>query len=390
MRKRMVLLLSLITIGSMVSFMPVYAEESNGNDIIIDEGIEGYTEDSDAVDDSIVKNDETGVPDKALYETLVSIVGGDERNLTKDKLADITTLNAQNRAISNLKGIEYCTNLNWLILSNNQISDISPLAGLVNVESLWLGNNNITNIDALADMVNLHALKLENNDLSDISVLANLVNLESLDVSGNKITELPRLISLTKLDPSKYGPFDYTWYVLFSENEIKMEDAKVNLPAQLMNNTEWVERQGFVIPPVSIYKQQLSDKIISVDSASLVENEYTAESWNQYIEAVNYARSILEKSDATDEEYKNALDALENAQNGLKKIEIVTPDQKEDTINSDSKDNTKNDDKNVVAKDNISTAKAPKTGDNNNIIILTVLMLGSLMLIGAVGARKRI
>lgn len=331
---------------------------------------------SSGTEDDIIQNDDTGVPDKTLYEALLEQADDGDGLLTKGELDRLKKLDVQNKTISSLEGIQYCTNLKWLILCNDQISDISPLAGMHNLESLWLDGNNITDISALSGLVNLSVLKVSNNNISDIKAVSDLINLTSLDVSGNKIVNLPDLTGLTQLDPSQYGPYDYMWYVLFSENNISLYDAIENLPSQLLSNAEWVERQGFVSSPSSVYEQQLKDKLTEIENAALLKDDYTAESWNAYINAVNCAKSILNKQNATDEEYRNALTILENAQKGLVKAgesETGSKDHSTKPEGSDSKDSV-----------------VPKTGDTTNIVFAVIIMAGALLILGITGAKRKV
>lgn len=252
------------------------------------------------------------IPDSGLYDCLLEVADNGDGILTSAELGKIERIDAQNRKISNIEGIHFCTNLSDLNLSENnilditrlselenlkrldisynQIENIDPLAnmgsleeldlagnrlnnitvlsGLPNIQVLYIydnniqdispvinmhnlvtlcaGNNDITDITALSNLTKLQCLYIENNNISNISVLANLKNLEALNVSENQISKLPDLRGLTQLDPSHYGPFDYNWFVLFEGNDISLEDAKDNLPSQLVNNAQWMNRQGFI------------------------------------------------------------------------------------------------------------------------------------------------
>ena len=62
---------------------------------------------------------------KAL-ESALQINAGEE--ITKEDLAGLKELEARDRKITDLSGLEHCTRLTFLYLYGNQISDISPLA----------------------------------------------------------------------------------------------------------------------------------------------------------------------------------------------------------------------------------------------------------------------
>ena len=66
--------------------------------------------------------------------------------IVKNDLLGITILDASNRGITRLDGIEYFQNLVSLDLEGNSIEDISPLKDLKNLIDLNLGNNSITDL----------------------------------------------------------------------------------------------------------------------------------------------------------------------------------------------------------------------------------------------------
>ena len=140
-------------------------------------------------------------------------------------LEGLSSLNATQRNIADLTGVEYCTSLTELDLSHNyyisdisalanlthltelclhsnEIGDISALAHLTNLTELLLGYNRIGDVSPLADLTNLAVLSLQVNQISDISSLANLTNLTELYLASNQITDisaLSGLVSLTSL-----------------------------------------------------------------------------------------------------------------------------------------------------------------------------------------------
>jgi hypothetical protein len=109
-----------------------------------------------------------------------------------DMLA-LTALDARWRDITDLTGLDYATNLTWLVLEMNPIGDFSPLAGLTNVTWLDLETNQITNFSPLAGLVNLDWLDLQGNQISDLSPLAGMTKLTVLTVNGNLISDISLL-----------------------------------------------------------------------------------------------------------------------------------------------------------------------------------------------------
>ena len=96
-----------------------------------------------------------------------------ERPIYPSDLAGLTSLSASGRNISNLTGLEHCTNLTHLDLSYNQIGNIAPLAGLINLAYLQLDLNQISNISSLVENEGFgggDAIYLRGNPLSFASV----------------------------------------------------------------------------------------------------------------------------------------------------------------------------------------------------------------------------
>lgn len=89
--------------------------------------------------------------------------------ITQVEMRILTRLEANDSGISDLTGLEFATNLEYLGLVNNKISDISPLSGLTNLTSLDLGSNSISDISVLSSLTNLTRLYLSSNSISDIA-----------------------------------------------------------------------------------------------------------------------------------------------------------------------------------------------------------------------------
>jgi Leucine-rich repeat (LRR) protein len=82
--------------------------------------------------------------------------------ITATELAGLTELDAAQRGISNLSGIEYCTELTNLYISYNQISDISPLvdnSGLGEGDQLDLGINVLDLSEGSEDLQDIRQLE---------------------------------------------------------------------------------------------------------------------------------------------------------------------------------------------------------------------------------------
>ena len=142
------------------------------------------------------------LPDPNL-ETVVrealSLVPAD--NLTQLDMLRLTRLDASDREINDLTGIEHATNLTWLNLSQNPIVDITPLASLINLTGLWMyGNQAIHNIAPVSRLTNLTRLGLSGNQIVDITPLSGLTNLTSLNLAWNHIRDISPLAGLVNLE----------------------------------------------------------------------------------------------------------------------------------------------------------------------------------------------
>ncbi len=115
-------------------------------------------------------------PDPALDAAIRTAIGIPSGPIHNTDLVGkgFTSLDASYEGISNLAGIEYCTDLTHLDLLGNQISDISGLSELTGLTELFLYNNQISDISGLLGLTGLTGLVLQSNQISDISGLLGL------------------------------------------------------------------------------------------------------------------------------------------------------------------------------------------------------------------------
>jgi len=159
--------------------------------------------------------------DPNLAAAIREAIGITERPIYPSDLKGLTSLDADRRSITDLTGLERCTDLIELSLYMNQISDIlrlanltsltsldlwrnqiddiSPLANLTSLTDLSLGDNQIIDISPLASLTSLTSLGLGHNQISDISTSANLTSLTRLNLEGNKINDISPLANLRNL-----------------------------------------------------------------------------------------------------------------------------------------------------------------------------------------------
>ena len=144
---------------------------------------------------------EEWMPDPALRKAVQEKPGVSRHtSFTPESIAGMTSLNAINKGIVDLTGLEHATDLQFLVLPRNEIHDISPLSGLTGLVFLDLADNLISDLSPLAGLVNLELLGLSGNQIVDVSPLAGLVNLKELWLIANQISDLSPLVGLENLE----------------------------------------------------------------------------------------------------------------------------------------------------------------------------------------------
>lgn len=131
---------------------------------------------------------------------------GPQTLITCEMAGSLKSLDARNKGISNLSGLESFSNLRKLMLEDNAIRDIRPLSALTCLTYLSLGSypnskasNFISDVSPLAGLTTLTLLKVSSNSVSDVRPLSRLTNLVYLGLSGNSISDISPLSKLTKL-----------------------------------------------------------------------------------------------------------------------------------------------------------------------------------------------
>ena len=147
---------------------------------------------------------EVEIPDPNLERAIrEKLALPDETPLTQADMLQLGNLDASNRQIKDLTGLESAIHLTVLYLSQNEIRDLTPLAGLSRLRVLSLWGNPISELSPLANLTELSELYLGSCQISDITPLAALTQLETLSLGWNQlifdISPLRNLTQLTKL-----------------------------------------------------------------------------------------------------------------------------------------------------------------------------------------------
>ena len=115
-------------------------------------------------------------------------------------LIELDTLMLNDNPVSDLSPLKGLKNLTRLWFNNALVSDLSPIAGLINLRNLHFHSTLVSDLSPIAGLINLEALAFANENLSDLSPLAGLINLEYIFCWGHGISDLSPLARLTKLE----------------------------------------------------------------------------------------------------------------------------------------------------------------------------------------------
>ena len=148
------------------------------------------------VNDNEVGNEVNGEDEAVIFsdpnieQTVREEIGKPVGDIYNADLMDLTELSIRDKGVSNLSGLERCTNLSKLILNQNNISDLSPLSSLAKLETLMMPGNQISDITPLTSLESLKNLVLSQNQLRDLTPLTELKNLTSLAMESNNISDI--------------------------------------------------------------------------------------------------------------------------------------------------------------------------------------------------------
>ena len=140
------------------------------------------------------------IPDLNLRAAIAEALGkGPNAPITVEEMERLGRLDAGNRDIRDLTGLQFATNLRWLYLRHNQISDFSPIAGLINLRELWINNNPMSDISSVRGLTNLTRLEFDYTLVFDISPVRGLTNLTHLEFDSTLVSDISPVRGLTNL-----------------------------------------------------------------------------------------------------------------------------------------------------------------------------------------------
>jgi len=109
------------------------------------------------------------------------------------------TINIQGVALKSIKGLEYATSLDTLIINNTELEDVSAISNLNNLTHLILDDDKITTLPSFSNLSKLEYFEVHRNYISDLSPVLDAVNLKNLQINDNRISILPDMKRLSKL-----------------------------------------------------------------------------------------------------------------------------------------------------------------------------------------------
>jgi Leucine-rich repeat (LRR) protein/Neuraminidase (sialidase) len=112
---------------------------------------------------------------------------------------DFTTLEAADKGITDLTGLEHCRELETIDLRNNAISDLSPIAGLTALRTLNLANNNVQDLAPITGLTSLEVFRAKNNNIAALPEMSALTQLRELSLGANAIADLSPIAALPAL-----------------------------------------------------------------------------------------------------------------------------------------------------------------------------------------------
>ena len=139
------------------------------------------------------------IPDPNLAALVRETVGLARLDpITQLAMLNLDNFHADGRQIENLAGIEYATNMYWLVLLENQIRDITSLAALTKLRVLFIVRNSISDISPLTGLMNLGRLFVWENPLSYASIYTHIPALQARGVEvffDNRTPQRIRIVS---------------------------------------------------------------------------------------------------------------------------------------------------------------------------------------------------
>ncbi|MYC74413.1 T9SS type A sorting domain-containing protein, partial [Candidatus Poribacteria bacterium] len=140
------------------------------------------------------------IPDPNLRAVIIEALGKSPNTpITAEDIATLSEIDAADREISDLTGLEFAKNLIVLFLDINPLSDLSPLSALTKLRELYFSDTQVVDLSPLSGLHALEVIGAEATRIRSLAPLAGLKNLQKLNTVDSDITDLSPLAGLTNL-----------------------------------------------------------------------------------------------------------------------------------------------------------------------------------------------
>lgn len=156
---------------------------------------------------------EISIPDAGLNAAVRDALQKPTGPLNERDLLSLIVLDASQRNVKDIAGLEAAHNLVSLDLHINQLTNFALPVELANMASLDVSQNPLTNFFIPNGMTNLAKLIIEGSGLTNLNLPADQTGLESLDLANNQFTSV-NLSNLTALADLDLGFNQFTDFLL--------------------------------------------------------------------------------------------------------------------------------------------------------------------------------
>lgn len=178
------------------------------------------------------------IPDAALAAAVRAELGlpaGEP--ITVADMQSLTSLDFDNKGITDLTGLEQATNLESLVVRNNPLANYDALSGLASLRFLDVSySGSHPDISALTPLTGLTELRLEGTGVTDMTQLTGFTGLTFLCVAYCGVTDVTPLAALTNLeglcllgdhvsDIASLAPFTNLTYLDVRYNRLLLHDG---------------------------------------------------------------------------------------------------------------------------------------------------------------------
>lgn len=302
------------------------------------------------------------IDEPALEKAAIAALGKEDEPdyvLTDEDAATIESLTVTGLKYGSLRGLEYFTGLKTLTVTDSKVQDLSFLQGLSSLETVDLSNNNIEDLSGLSGLTDITSLNLSGNKIQDLDGIKGLTSLTDLNLSYNKIEDisfLSNLSNLTTLDLTNNSISDSA-YDNFLPANFKSQSGyenwkKEQMATQLNHNHN--------------YGEWVSDETNHWKECSLCGN---------MTDISNHTYKWVIDKEATSTEKGSKHQECSVCGYKLAAVEIPVIDDSTGTSDNENVDKV---------DDNKTQTLAPKTSDENNIVLWVAMLCVGLVGFGGI------